>query len=325
MTHAGTRRISVVCPCYDETETVDRFYDELRAALDGIEDIEWEVIFVDDGSTDDTLAKLNALARDDGRVRVASLSRNFGHQIALTAGLDSATGDAVVMLDSDLQHPPELIPEMIAKWREGYDVVSAVRNSGDVVPFFKDITSKGFYRLLNRMSPTPVAPEVADFSLLARPVYESLRTMREQHRFVRGLISWTGFRRAFVTYTVRPRPAGRSKYTWRRMRHMALDAIFAFSSTPLRLATRIGFMVTIAGFGYLAWILGRALIVKDLVPGWASLIGVTLVLGGCQLLFIGLIGEYLARVFDEVKGRPLYVQKQAPAASRWAPTDKGGE
>jgi glycosyltransferase involved in cell wall biosynthesis len=304
--------LSVVCPCYDEAPVIRAFYETLAGVLESLEDLACEVIFVDDGSTDETLSILNDIAQNDARVRICALSRNFGHQIALTAGLDHADGDAVVMLDTDLQHPPDLIPQMVAKWREGYDVVSAVRRDTADTTWFKDVTSKGFYSLINRISHTKIPEGVADFSLLARPAYEQLRRMRERHRFVRGMISWIGFKRAFLPYDAHERPAGRSKYTVLRMMSFAADGVLSFSSAPLRAATHIGAVVTGIGFVYLAAILVRWAVLRDLVPGWASLIAVTLILGGCQLLFIGLIGQYLARVFDEVKGRPIYVMKQTP-------------
>jgi len=310
-----TVKLSFICPCFNEAEVIRRFHSELGEVLSPLEGVESEIVFVDDGSTDETLDRLNALAREDPRVRVVSLSRNFGHQIALTAGLDFARGDAVVMMDTDLQHPPGLVPQMLEKWREGYDIVSAVRRETAGATWFKNATSKTFYWLLNRLSRVEIPQGVADFTLLSARVYRQLRGMRERHRFVRGMISWMGFRRAFVYYDARDRAAGVSKYTFPRMLSMAVDAVVSFSSTPLRIATGVGMFITFLGFLYLAWILLRAVFVGDLVVGWASLIAVTLILGGCQLLFIGLIGQYLARVFDEVKGRPIYVVKQTPDES----------
>ncbi len=304
--------MSIICPCYNEADVIDLFYRELVGVLKTLRDVDVEIVCVDDGSSDRTLERLNAIARDDRNVRVVSLSRNFGHQVALTAGLDFARGDAVIMMDTDLQHPPALIPEMVEKWRAGFDIVSAVRRDTDGASWFKNVTSRTFYFVLNRMSPTAIPQGVADFTLLSSRVYPQLRDMRERHRFVRGMISWMGFTRAFVYYDARARAGGVSKYTFPRMVSMAFDAVLSFSSTPLRLATGIGLFVTFLGFLYLIWIVLRAILVNDLVVGWASMIAVSLILGGCQLLFIGLIGQYLARVFDEVKGRPIYVAKQVP-------------
>jgi len=307
--------LSVICPCYNEADVIELFHNALCGVLDPLDEVDYEIVYVDDGSSDTTLDRLNALAKENPRIRVVSLSRNFGHQIALTAGLDFARGNAVVMMDTDLQHPPELVPKMIEKWREGYDIVSAVRRETAGATWFKNATSKSFYWLLNKLSRVEIPEGVADFTLLSARVYQQLRDMRERHRFIRGMISWMGFNRTFVHYDARDRAAGVSKYTFPRMMSMALDAVVSFSSTPLRIATGIGLFVTFLGFLYLVWILVRAVFVGDLVVGWASLIAVTLILGGCQLLFIGLLGQYLARVFDEVKGRPIYVVKQTPEQS----------
>jgi len=310
--HCHDGLISIVVPCFNESKVINLFYAELKQVLQTLKDLEYEIIFVDDGSTDDTLAQLNETAEKDSCVRVCSLSRNFGHQIALTAGLDTAIGDAVIMMDADLQHPPALIPQMINKWREGYDIVSAVRNSTDGVSSFKKLTSRGFYFLLNLLSETPIPPGAADFNLLSCRVCRALRNMPERHRFLRGMTSWLGFKRAFLPYSAARRAAGESKYTVFKMLTLALDAIFSFSAAPLRIATKVGLTVTLLGFAYLMWILGRYFFTGDTVAGWASLIGVTLILGGFNLIFIGLIGQYLSRVFEEVKGRPMYIFKQEP-------------
>ncbi|MDH3217451.1 MAG: glycosyltransferase family 2 protein [Candidatus Krumholzibacteria bacterium] len=321
---ARSGTVSIICPCYNESDVIALFYDELREVLGSLDNLDYEIIFVDDGSSDETLDRLNTLAEQDGRVRICSLSRNFGHQVALTAGLDYARGDAAIMLDTDLQHPPQLIREMVEKWRSGYDIVSAVRRETASATWLKNVTSKGFYFILNKLSPTDVPEGVADFTLLSSRVYRELRDMRERNRFIRGMISWMGFKREFVYYDARDRAAGVSKYTFPKMLSMAADALLSFSSTPLRLATLVGIFITFLGFVYLAWIIARAILVGDLVVGWTSLIAVSLILGGCQLLFIGLIGQYLARVFDEVKGRPIYVLKQIPkgAAGEDAAADR---
>lgn len=308
--------LSVISPCYNESEVIGLFYRELRPVLESLEDLDFEIVFVDDGSSDDTLDQLNKIAESDPTVRVASLSRNFGHQITLTAGLDHAAGDAVIMMDSDLQHPPSLIPELVSKWRLGYDVVSAVRLKTEGESWFKGSTSRGFYVLLNALSGTKVPPGAADFCLISRRVCDSLNEMPERHRFLRGLISWAGFKRTLVPYHASRRAAGRTKYSLVKMVTLALDAVFSFSAEPLRLALRAGLTVTLAGFVYLLWTLIYGYIIHGLVPGYASLIGVTMILGGSQLMFIGLIGQYLARVFEQVKGRPIYLLKQKPTAPR---------
>ncbi len=309
----GRRLISVVSPCYNEAEVIDLFFEELRHVIDGLAEYDFEMIFVDDGSADGTLEALNRIAERDRRVRVASFSRNFGHQIALTAGLDFAAGDAVIMMDSDLQHPPSLIPEMIRRWREGHDIVSAVREDTEGISIFKKASSRAFYFLINALSAVHIPEGAADFCLVSRRVARALHSMRERHRFLRGMISWSGFSRALVPYRAAARAAGQSKYTLIKMVGMALDAIVSFSTAPIRLATRVGFTITGLGFVYLAWNLIKAFVTGRMAPGWASLIGVTMIMGGAQLIFIGLIGQYLARVFEELKGRPMYILKQEPA------------
>jgi len=307
-----------VVPCYNESEVIGIFYRAIRPVLDSLADLDHEIVFVDDGSSDDTLAQLNSMAQGDPSVRVCSLSRNFGHQITLTAGLDFADGDAVIMMDSDLQHPPSLIPSLVSRWREGYDVVSAVRQRTEGESWFKNFTSRGFYTLLNALSGTKVPPGAADFCLVSARVRQALIDMPERHRFLRGMISWVGFRRVLVPYEAPPRAAGKTKYSLVKMMALALDAVFSFSAEPLRLALRAGVAIALLGFVYLAWTLIYGYLINGLVPGYASLIGVVLILGGFQLAFIGLIGQYLARVFEEVKGRPVYLLKQRPADGRRA-------
>lgn len=314
--HAVPELLSVVVPCFNEQEVVEHAYRAIKDVLVSLTELDHEIIFVDDGSADDTLPRLNQLMARDPAVRVLSLSRNFGHQIALAAGLDAAVGDAVVMMDADLQHPPTLIPELVSHWRQGADVVSAIRQETAGETWFKRMTSRQFYRLLNALSSTKVPAGAADFCLLSRRVCVSLRGMPERHRFLRGLISWVGYPRAFVPYVAPPRTMGKTKYSFVKMLTLALDAVFSFSAEPLRLALRAGLAVVLAGFVYLAWTLGYGYLIDGLVPGYASLIGVALILGGCQLAFIGLIGQYLARVFEEVKGRPIYLLKQEPPAPR---------
>ncbi len=313
---ARRRLLSIVVPCFNESEVIGLFYRELRMVLDALPDLDAEILFVDDGSTDDTLGQLNDLAERDPAIRVASLSRNFGHQITLSAGLDHAGGDAIILMDADLQHPPSLIPVLVERWREGYDIASGIRLRTEGASWFKNLTSSGFYSMLNALSGTKVPPGAADFCLMSERVYSALRDMPERHRFLRGMISWVGFRRALVPYESPARAAGQTKYSLVKMVTMALDAVFSFSAQPLLLALRTGLGITLLGFVYLAWTLIYGYLMHGLVPGYASLIGLVMILGGFQLVFIGLIGHYLARVFEEVKGRPIYLLKQQPAASR---------
>jgi glycosyltransferase involved in cell wall biosynthesis len=299
--------LTVVAPCYNEAAVIDVFYAELRAALDTLLAIDARMVFVDDGSTDGTLAKLDEIAGRDSRVQIYSLSRNFGHQIALAAGLDVARGDAIVMMDSDLQHPPAVIGELVQQWQAGHDVVSAVRVTTERATVFKRATGRLFYWLINRLSDTEIVPGAADFCLLSARAHAALISMPERHRFLRGMVSWVGFPRAFVPFSAPARRAGESKYTRLKMIGFAIDALLSFSAAPMRVASRIGAALVVPGMLYLLYVLGRYAFVGDLVPGWGSMISVLLIVGGLQLAFIGLIGEYLARIFEETKRRPLYV------------------
>lgn len=307
-----TKKLSIICPCFQESNNVDRFYAAVKTELDTLKDLDYEIIFIDDGSEDDSLQRINAIAKQDSKVRPYSFSRNFGHQVALTAGLDVANGDAVIMMDCDLQHPPELIPKMVALWDEGFDVVSAIRRNNNSLSLYKRLSSNVFYWLINLLSETRIIPGAADFCLLTRVAVDSVKRMPERHRFLRGMVSWIGFPRTFLEYDVQARQSGDAKYNTSKMLALALDGIFSFSTKPLRLAIKIGVALVAAGFAYLAYIIARYFLVADLVPGWASLISVILILGGIQLAFIGLIGEYLARIFTESKKRPLYLFKQSP-------------
>lgn len=307
----GEPDLVVIVPCYNEASIIARFHAELYRALADVQ-IDWQVCFVDDGSTDDTLRLLNDLAAANPRVRVYSLSRNFGHQVALTAGLDATVGSAVVMMDADLQHPPSLLPAMIGKWHEGYDVVSAVRTDTDGASWFKRLTARGFYWVINRLGDTPIVPGAADFCLLSARAHTALCALPERHRFLRGMVSWIGFNRALVPFQAGRRDAGLSKYTAVRMLSLAFDALFSFSAAPMRMATRLGVLMLVPGAIYFAYIVARYVVLNDFVRGWGSLIGTVLIIGGIQLISIGIVGEYLARIFEESKRRPLYFFKQTP-------------
>jgi dolichol-phosphate mannosyltransferase len=306
----GRAKIAVVAPCYNESAGIRQFYAELKQALAQCPDCDPQIIFVDDGSRDGTLAILDELAREDPHVRVLALSRNFGHQLALTAGLDAADGDAVVMMDADLQHPPALIPEMVARWRSGAEIVSAVRHSTRGASWLKAATSSLFYWLINLLSDTYIVPGAADFCLLSRRAHQALCQVRERHRFLRGIVSWIGYNRTFVSFEAPPRIAGKSSYSAARMIRLAMAAVISFSTVPLRLATRLGLVISAAGFLYLVYILAAWLWLERIEPGWTSTISVILILGGVQLVFLGVLGEYLAVVYEEVKRRPLYLLKE---------------
>ena len=309
-----TQLLCVVTPCYNEEEVVEKFYEALKPVLKSLSGLNHRIIFVDDGSRDRTLERLNALGARDPAVHVYALSRNFGHQIALTAGLDAARGDAVIMMDSDLQHPPGLIPDMIRLWREGHDVVSAVRKATEKSGLFKGSTSAVFYWLINFLSDTTIVRGAADFCLLSRQAHRALRRLPERHRFLRGMVSWVGFKRAFVFFEAPSRAAGRSKYTLFKMLQLAFNATFSFSVTPIRLATQLGLFTMLLSLFYLIFIVTCYFLGWNLAPGWASIIFLVTFLGGVQLAFVGILGEYIARIFEEVKRRPLYLFKQKPPA-----------
>lgn len=316
--------ISVVCPFFNEEATVERLYARLREVLDAEQPpVDCRMLFIDDGSRDRTLERLDAVAAADPRVRVYALSRNFGHQAALSAGLDLARGDALVLMDADLQHPPELIREMLRKWREGFAVVAGLRQETADATWLKRATSNAFYRLFNLLSDVPIVPGVADFTLLSREAYRALRRLPERHRFLRGMIAWLGFPTAYVPYVAPPRTEGESKYSFRRMTSLAVDALVSFSVRPIRMAAKLGLTVAALGFLYLCYVVWRHLFLGDTVAGWPSILSTVIILGGLQLFFIGLIGEYIARSFEELKGRPLYVLKRRPRAASVAAAASG--
>jgi glycosyltransferase involved in cell wall biosynthesis len=296
---------SFVIPIHDEEESLRELHQRLAALLETL-DGPAEVIFVDDGSRDASYPIMVELNRNDPRFKVVSLSRNFGHQLALTAGLDFARGDAVIVMDGDLQHPPEVVPDLVARWREGYEVVFAVmreRTEG----WLKRTTARSYYRILRRMSDVDVPEAAGDFRLVDRGALDAFREMRERNRYVRGMFSWIGFRQIGVPYECPPRFAGKSKYTFGRMLKLGRDGIVSFSNLPLQLVLNLGFAVSAASF-----IVGIAAIVVKaaglfVVPGWASIVVIVSFMGGIQLIVLGVIGEYVARVYDEVKHRPLYV------------------
>ena len=301
--------LSIVVPCYNEEAVIGEFHRRVVAALAGIES-DLEIIYTDDGSRDQTANILRELQQKDRRVRLVSLSRNFGHQLAVTAGLEHARGDAVVIIDADLQDPPEVIPEMIERWRDGYQVVYGlrVRRAGETT--FKRWSAKLFYRLLNRLSEIEIPPDVGDFRLLDRQVVDVLLAMPERDRFLRGMISWVGFRQVAVVYDREPRRAGESKYPLMKMLGFALDSVISFSFAPLRLAIWVGFGAIAAAFAGIIYALIIRLYTTEWVRGWASIFTAILFLGGIQLITLGIVGEYVGRIYAEVKMRPLYVVRE---------------
>jgi polyisoprenyl-phosphate glycosyltransferase len=295
--------LSVVAPVYNEAETLPEFHRRTVATLEGLP---FELVLVDDGSTDATPDLLREIAAADRRIRVITLSRNFGHQAAITAGLDAARGDAVAMLDGDLQDPPELIPTMLDRWREGSDVVYAVRTARPGETRVKLATSRAFYRLFGRLAQIDLEHNSGDFRLLDRSALDALNSMRERNRFLRGMSVWIGFTQTAVPYERDARYAGKTKYTPRKMIRFSLDAISSFSHAPLQAATAFGFVVSLLAFLGIPVAIGLK-IAGEFVPGVTTVLLAVLLLGGIQLITVGLIGEYVGRVYDEVKRRPLYV------------------
>jgi polyisoprenyl-phosphate glycosyltransferase len=297
--------LSVVVPAYNEEDGLLTFHRRLGAVLDGI-DMATEIIYVNDGSEDNTLTVMRSLHVEDPRVSVVDLSRNFGKEIALTAGMDHAHGDAVIVIDADLQDPPETIPELLRAWREGHEVVYAKRVSRRGEALVKRATAHAFYRLMQRLSHVRIPEDTGDFRLLDRRAVDAVKQLRERHRFMKGLFAWIGYSQHAVPYHRDPRFAGRTKWNYWKLWNFALEGITSFSSAPLKLSTYFGLIVAATAFLYGAWIIVKTLLFGDVVRGYPTLMVTVLFLGGTQLVAIGILGEYIGRMFDESKNRPLY-------------------
>lgn len=302
-------RLTVVVAAFNEADTLPLLHPRLAAVLDGLagDGIAGHLLYVDDGSRDGTWAVLEALAAADPRVSVLRLSRNFGKEAALTAGLDHVREGAALILDADGQDPPELIPQFVAKWREGYDDVHGTRTARDGEGWFKRATAHGFYRVMQRLSKTPIPADTGDFRLLSPRALAALRQLRERHRFMKGLFGWVGFRQVAIPYRREARLAGRSKFNAWKLWNFALEGVTSFSTAPLRVATYLGLLTAALAFVYAAWIVVKALLWGDPVAGWPTMMTVILLLGGVQLMALGMIGEYLGRLYEESKQRPLYL------------------
>jgi len=300
------RSLTVVVAAFNEQAALPLLHPRLRTALAGL-GLETRVLYVDDGSTDDTWAVLQELAASDASVQLLRLARNFGKEIALTAGLDAADADAVVILDADGQDPPELIPAFVERWRQGYDVVYGTRTRREGEGWLKRATAAAFYRVINRLSSTPIPPDTGDFRLLSRRVVEALGQLRERQRFMKGLFAWVGFRQVALPYERAPRLAGNTKFNYWRLWNLALEGITGFSTVPLRAATYLGLSAALAAFAYGLWIVAKTLLWGDPVQGWPTMMAVILFLGGVQLIALGIVGEYLGRLYLEAKQRPLYL------------------
>lgn len=298
---------SVIVPMYNEEEVIPETYRRLTKVMDDINE-SYEIIFINDGSRDNTKAMLSELCKTDKRVKMIDFARNFGHQIAITAGMDYAAGDCMVIIDGDLQDPPELIPDMIEIWRSGFDVVYGKRKSRHGETFFKKFTAKIFYRLLGKLTDVDIPVDTGDFRLIDRKVCEALKQLPERSRYVRGLMSWVGFKQTAIEFERSERFAGETKYPLKKMLKLAMDGIMSFSYKPLRIASYLGTFLSLASFLYLIFVLLQKLIFPESAQsGWASIIAVSLFFNGIILLMLGIIGEYIGRIYDEAKGRPLYI------------------
>jgi glycosyltransferase involved in cell wall biosynthesis len=307
--NSDKRLVSLVVPVYNESEVIGVFNERATRTLAALDGFDYEIIFIDDGSRDRSYELLAGFAAANPRLRVLKFSRNFGHQIAITAGIDHARGDCVVIIDADLQDPPEVIPAMIGRWREGFDVVYGVRAEREGEGAMKLFTASAFYRLLTRLTNIQIPADVGDFRLMSRRATDQLKQLREKDRFVRGLVSWIGFPQTGLTYSRDKRFAGETKYPYRKMIKFAFDGITSFSTVPLKLATWSGYAASLLAFLYLLSVFVQKLLGYT-VEGWATIMVAVLFLGGVQLVCLGILGEYLGRIFNEVKPRPMYVVEE---------------
>jgi glycosyltransferase involved in cell wall biosynthesis len=298
--------VSIVVPVFNEAEVIEASYQRLKKVAESLDSLGYEIIFVDDGSTDGSYEKMTTLADSDRHITVIKLSRNFGHQVAITAGMNSARGDAIVVIDADLQDPPEVIREFVAKWREGYDVVYGVRESREGETKLKLLTAHLFYRTLRSLTKIDIPQAVGDFRLMSRRVVDQLNTLRERDRFIRGLVCWIGFKQIGVPYLRDKRYAGVTKYPYRKMIQFAWDGITSFSNIPLKVASWLGYLTSCLAFLYLSSVFVQKALGYT-VEGWATIMVSMLLLGGVQLICLGILGEYIGRIFNESKHRPLYI------------------
>lgn len=300
------KTISILIPAYNEEEVLQHLYERLGKLADSTPDYQFEFLFVNDGSRDRTLEIIKSYAKKDRRVAYVNLSRNFGKEIAMIAGLDHVTGDATVIIDADLQDPPELIPKMIKYWEDGYDDVYARRNSRAGETWLKKITSETFYKLLQKSTNVPIQQDTGDFRLLDRRCVEALKQFRESQRYTKGMFSWIGYKKKEILYDRDPRAAGETKWNYMKLLNLAIDGITSFTTAPLRIASLLGMLVSFVAFIYILFLVFRTIFFGSDLAGYPSMMAVILFLGGVQLLSLGVIGEYVGRIFNETKQRPLY-------------------
>lgn len=310
------KKISLLIPVYNEEASLDALYDALKPLLDNThsgldgEKYEWEVICVDDGSSDESLKKLKAMNAMDLRYRYISLSRNFGKENALLAGFDRMTGDAMVIMDADLQHPIDAIPEMIKEWEKGYEDVYGRRLSRGSESIVRKLLTKIFYNMLNKSTKVDVLPDVGDFRLLDRKVVDAIKGLRESQRYTKGLYCWVGFRKTGVDFHTADRAAGETHMSAGRLLNLALEGITSYTTAPLRIATVLGFIISVLAICYMVYIVGKTLIYGEPIQGFPTIICTILFLGGCQLLALGIIGEYVGKIYNESKHRPAYIVRE---------------
>lgn len=307
--HTNKKIISILVPCYNEEVVLNQFYQRLSQVITDIPQYDFQFMFINDGSKDQTLDIMRELHEKDSRVSYVNLSRNFGKEIAMIAGIDYLTGDAAIIMDADLQDPPELIPEMISWWEKGYQDVSAKRRSRAGESFFKKWSSHAFYTILQKMSSVPMQRDVGDFRLLDKQCLNALRLMRESQRYTKGLFSWIGFEKKEVLFDRDARAAGKTKWNYWKLLNLAIEGITSFTIAPLRASAFVGCILAFIAILYMLFIVLRTIICGEDVPGYPSLVSIILFIGGIQLFFLGIIGEYLGRVFNESKFRPLYLVK----------------
>ncbi|MTH54890.1 glycosyltransferase [Bacillus mangrovi] len=300
------KKISILIPAFNEEEVLYSLYSRLSNVMDGLIEYDFEILFVNDGSSDGTLSILKFLREKDERINFLDLSRNFGKEIAMIAGLDFVKGDALVILDADLQDPPELIPEMIRYWEDGYDDVYAKRRSRTGETWVKKWTSAQYYKLLRKTTRIPIQEDTGDFRLLDRRCVEALKKLRETQRYTKGMFSWIGYNKKEILFDRDPRAAGQTKWNYLKLIDLAIEGITSFTTFPLRVSSIAGIVISFLAFVFMIWTVGKTLLLGDPVSGYPSLMAVILFLGGIQLLFLGVIGEYLGRIFNETKKRPLY-------------------
>lgn len=310
------KKITILIPAYNEQEVLELLYQRLVKLADNNSDYKFEFLFINDGSRDNTLKIIKNFAKNDNRIAYVNLARNFGKEVAMAAGFDYSTGDATVIIDADLQDPPELIPKMIKYWEKGYDDVYAKRNSREGETWFKKFSSRLYYRILQKATNIPIQIDTGDFRLLDRRCIEALKQIKESQRYTKGMFSWIGFKKKEITYDRDPRIAGSTKWNYRKLFNFAIDGITSFTTAPLRISSILGFVVSSIAFIFILVIIIKTILFGEPVAGYPSLMAVILFLGGLQLLSLGIIGEYIGRIFNETKKRPLYFVEEVHNANQ---------